>query len=121
MGQGLGGIIPIYQDEIFQSLIVEKNIAPLNGYLKEYTLNGNEVGFFVKDRFGKIYSKVIIKGGKTKISKFQDPYLIDIDFSYFDVIIQHNGSRNLNITQDLDLEGYIANTVFLLDSVIFKN
>ena len=95
-----GGILPVYSHQISESFFLEIENAPLHGYQKNYRINGNEAGYFVKCRDGKHFAKVIFKPElyKLNITSRQDSivemgikfnYILQNDstsYSYFPVI-----------------------------------
>lgn len=105
-----GGIIPIFSTQITSSFLFEHTTAPTTGYLKNYTLKGNEEGFFVRCRDGKTYAKLIFE--KSEISTgATDPqrgYYHDLG-KYFTCLYQPNGTTNLFFSKpDIDLEAFLS-------------
>ncbi|MBS2098008.1 hypothetical protein [Carboxylicivirga linearis] len=95
-----GGIFPVYSNQISESFFLEIENAPLHGYQKNYRINGNEAGYFLKCRDGKHFAKVVFKPElyKLNITSRQDSivemglkfnYILQNDstsYSYFPVI-----------------------------------
>lgn len=110
-GNLVEGVIPINNTDVNGSLLFDKNIAPIDGYIKEYKLGGNEAGFFVKLSANKGFAKIVLEKIKIKNS-------IPVDNQYYDekgiainVVYQPNGSRDLSIIPNVDLEQFILKEI----------
>lgn len=105
-----GGMIPIFSNQITSSFYFEYTTAPTNGYLKEYTLKGNEEGFFVRCRDGKTYAKLIFVKSEISFGS-NDPkrgYYHDLGKD-FNGLYQPNGTTNLFFSKpDIDLEAFLV-------------
>lgn len=103
-----GGLIPIYNKDVQSSLLFEKKEAPLDGYVTEYELQGNEEGFFVKCRDGLTYAKLLMEKSKIdKSSPSKNGYYKEWGYN-FGSIYQTDSSRTFNYNQDIDLEQFLV-------------
>jgi hypothetical protein len=105
-----GGIIPVYSNAIASSFFYEKTTAPLNGYFREYTLQGNEEGFFVLSRDGRTYAKLIFEKSVVDISS---PDVNGGSYKeygkYFSCLYQPNGTNDLSYSSpDIDLIDFLV-------------
>jgi hypothetical protein len=57
---GNGGIIPLFNNDYYQSALFNFDEAPVSGYQKKYVLTGKESGFFIKARDGLHYGKYVL-------------------------------------------------------------
>jgi hypothetical protein len=99
------GIIPIFRDNIKQSILYEYDKAPTSGYVSRYQLKGNEAGFFVHSK-GK-YAK-LIRVGKSyqKTVPYKEGYYVENGIN-FKLIYQPDGTQDLNIEPINNLENFI--------------
>jgi hypothetical protein len=103
-----GGIIPIYRDEVKNSLLFDKIEAPLNGYMEQYQLKGNEEGFFVRCRDGVTYGKLIMQKSKVdRSSPYENGYFKEWGY-YFGSLYQSDSSRIFDYYLEIDLEQYLV-------------
>lgn len=105
-----GGIVPILSGEIVSSLLYEKTIAPTTGYKTDYTLKGDEEGFFIKCRDGKTYAKVILEKATLDVGgpAGQGDYYKELgkNFSY---LYQPNGTTDFSYsTTQINLENFLV-------------
>lgn len=106
----MGGIIPIYRNEIKSSILYEKYTAPITGYKREYSLNGQEAGFFILCRDGKTYSKIILE--QTNVDErhpdSQGSFYIEFG-KIFTCFYQPNGTTDLSYPQtDINLKNFLT-------------
>jgi hypothetical protein len=100
-----GGIIPIFANQISQSLIYEHSTAPSKGYEQTYKLKGNEAGLLIKLP-NEGYAKLIFKSEKIhKSMPNNGNQYEDLGIS-FDWIYNPTGN-NLKISPKINLEDYI--------------
>lgn len=95
------GIMPITTNAI--------NIAPENGYVSKYELQGNEKGFFIKCRNGFSYARLIL------ISKYDAsvPYKNSFYKEYgltFGITIQPNG-REIGVSDNFRLDYFVLGSL----------
>jgi len=102
LAQQGGGIIPICQDTSSFALLYEYTKAPLSGYVQEYKITGQEVGYFIKtpnNRYGKIIlTQRYIKSSPSATGVCEEQGWIA------NVIYQPDATNRLNIARQLDLE-----------------
>ena len=109
-----GGIIPILSNEIESSLFYEKVSAPTTGYNADYTLKGDEEGFFIKCRDGKTYAKVILEKATLDIGSptGQGDYYKELG-KFFSYLYQPNGTTDLSYaTASINLENFLVDFRF---------
>lgn len=106
-----GGLISILDSEIQSSLLYEKTIAPITGYITTYKLTGSEAGFFVRCRDGKTYGKIILEKSAIDISSPDGQGSHYKEFGKnFSCLYQPNGSTDLTYSQtEIDLENFLVN------------
>jgi len=106
---GNSGVIPIFDQGVKSSLLYEKTIAPIKGYVTSYKLKGNEAGFFVLCRNDKTYGKLILDKSTIDISS------PDGNGSYYkefgkniSCFYQPNTTTDLTYSKtDVDLEDFL--------------
>lgn len=105
-----GGILPIKYGEYDASLLYEKNIAPINGYVNEYELTKEDKGFFVKSRDGKTFGKIIFEDSEIDISSPDGKGNYYKEYGKnFTCLYQPNGTTNLSYNYvDIDLENFLV-------------
>lgn len=110
VAKGRGGIIPVYSNEIQSAFLYDKSTAPTSGYQKEYRLKGNEEGFFVLNRDGNKYGKLIFleseidKGGTNEKGVYYKE-----SGKEFSILYQPNGSTDLSFAEpDIELENFLV-------------
>lgn len=110
VAQGRGGFIPVYSNEIQSAFLYDKSIAPASGYQKEYRLKGNEEGFFVLNRDGNKYGKLIfLKSEINNTSTDNRGISYSESGKEFSILYQPNGSTDLSFFQpDLNLENFLV-------------
>ena len=89
---------------MLSSFLYEKTSAPTAGYKKEYSLNGQEEGFFILCRDGKTYAKIVLEKTNTN-----DIIPEGEDFGkFFSYLYQANGSRDLSFPKtDINLKNFL--------------
>ena len=105
-----GGIIPVLSGEIESSLLYEKVSAPITGYKADYTLKGDEEGFFIKCRDGKTFAKVILEKATLDIGSptGQGDYYKELG-KHFSYLYQPNGTTDLSYsTTQINLENFLV-------------
>jgi hypothetical protein len=105
-----GGIIPILSGDIESSLLYEKVSAPTTGYKPDYTLKGDEEGFFIKYRDGKTYAKIILEKATMDVGSpmGQGTYYKELG-RYFSYLYQPNGTTDLSYsTTQINLEDFLV-------------
>lgn len=94
------GIFPIYDKEINGSIYWELIYAPIDGYKKKHTINGNEVGYFIKTEKG--YAKLILDNDISSGTRPHNDGYIKFKYYSFDWI--YNAYSN-----DLSVSSAISN------------
>lgn len=101
-----GGIVPILDKSNNQI-----SIAPEEGYVKKYELNGNEKGFFVRCRDGKTYARLIIFSLEyDRSSPYKNGHYKDYGIM-FNVELQTEG-KEFNSSNDMRLDHYILENIY---------
>jgi hypothetical protein len=109
VASGNGGLLPIFREDLKKSIIYEMTEAPAAGYITRYKLKGNEAGFFVKLRDGT-YAKLILIPEKADSSvPYNGGYYLEYSLSFY-WIYESNGSKNLTVNPNVDLEEYLLNS-----------
>lgn len=106
----MGGVVPIKYNDYESSLLYEKHIAPLNGYVTEYELLKEDKGFFVRSKDGKTYGKVIFEDSEIDTSSPDGKGGSYKEYGKnFTCLYQPNESTNLSYSyKDLDLERFLV-------------
>jgi hypothetical protein len=99
-----GGIQPIFNDNILT--------APVDGYVQQYKVTGNEKGFFIRCRDGKKYGRLIIFSSEyEKSSPNGDGFFVDKGMM-FKTYLNTEGKLDFNILPlDVSLEQYILENI----------
>ena len=105
-----GGIIPVYIEDINSTFLFARMIAPTTGYRRQYTLKGNEEGFFILARDGKTFGKLVLekslieRGSPDGKGGYCKEYI-----RQFTCLYQPNGTTDLSYSQpDIDLENFLV-------------
>jgi hypothetical protein len=105
-----GGIIPVYTEDINSTFLFEKATAPTIGYRQQYTLKGNEEGFFILARDGKTFGKLVLeksiidRGSPVGKERYYKEYI-----RQFTCLYQPNGTTDLSYSEsDIDLEDFLV-------------
>ena len=93
-----GGLVPFFDS-------TDSQIAPQNGYLKTYELDGNEKGFFIRCRDGKSYARLSIVADYSRSAPCSNGHFEDVGIM-FDVELQTNGNE-FNVSDEFRLDQYI--------------
>lgn len=98
------GILPIYSNEINNSIYSELIYAPTNGYKMSYEIIGKEVGFFIKAKKG--YAKLILINDILSGTRPKDNGYTKFKYYFFDWIFNPNdndlSTSNLSIDKLLE-------------------
>lgn len=102
------GIIPIFKDTERKSLFFTDTEAPLNGYMKEHKITGQEIGYFIKTK-DKKFSKVILSSPYEKSIPRDDTFCIEQGV-LVKVIFQPDKTNLLKVKKEADLERLLLET-----------
>ena len=105
-----GGIIPVYIEDINSTFLFERMTAPTTGYRQQYTLKGNEEGFFILARDGKTFGKLILeKSIINKSSPYEKGGYYKEYVRQFTCLYQPNGTTDLSYSQsNINLEDFLV-------------
>jgi hypothetical protein len=81
-----GGIIPIYENDQITST------APVNGYVQDYLMAGQEKGFYIRCRDGKSYARLTVASPQIdRTTPISHGYILDYIIR-FNVLFQANSN-----------------------------
>ena len=95
------GIIPITTNTM--------NVAPEDGYVSKYELQGNEKGFFVKCRNGISYARLTLVSKYDASVPYKGSFYKDYGLT-FGITIQPNG-REIGIPEDFRLDHFVLGSL----------